>query len=118
VRLLGRLSFEPSYSFILSKQRLDYDYDSAGALAGVTPQQAGSRFEELRTEDHVVQASLRLQVREGVALRVLYLFQREKIDDFQQDGLRGGLVASSLFLGHEDEDYDAHVIGATLQLRF
>jgi hypothetical protein len=118
-RLLDRLTLESAYSFLLTRQRLDYDFASAGALApGVTAAQAGSRFPELRTVDHVLQSSVRLELSPRVALRIFHLFQRERLDDFQQQGLEAGLVGGALFLGHVDGDYQAHVVGATAQLRF
>lgn len=118
-RLLERVTLESSYAFILTRSRLDYDYASDGALAvGVTSAEAGSRFPTLDTEDHVLTTSLRIEVVDHVALRVFHLYQRERIDDFQQAGLESGVIGGAYFLGHVDRDYDAHVVGATVQLRF
>lgn len=118
-RLLERVTLETSYAFILTRSRLDYDYASDGALAlGVTSAAAGSRFPTLRTADHVLTTSLRLELIDHVALRVFHLYQRGRIDDFQQAGLEDGVIGGAYFLGHVDRDYDAHVVGATVQLRF
>jgi len=119
VRPFARVSLEANYSFILATQKLYYAYASGGALApGVTPAEAGNQFPELRTEDHVLQTSLRLELTEKVALRVFYRYEHGTIDDFQQTGLEAAVIAGAYYLGHIDRDYTAHVIGSTLQLRF
>jgi hypothetical protein len=118
-RPFARVSVEADYAFILATQELHYDYASDGALApGVTSAEAGNDFPDLRTEDHVLQTSLRLELTDEVALRAFHRYARSAIDDFQQSGLQTGVIAGSYYLGHVDRDYDAHVVGATLQLRF
>jgi hypothetical protein len=118
-RLLERVTLETSYAFSLTRSRLDYDYASDGALAlGVTGAAAGSRFPTLATEDHVLLTSLRVELIRQVALRVFHLYRRGRIEDFQQTGLELGVLGGAYYLGHVDRDYDAHAVGATLQLRF
>jgi len=119
LKLLDRVTLETSYSFLLARSRLDYDYASDGALSlGVTGATAGSRFPTLTTEDHVLVTSLRIELQKHVALRVFHVYQRSRLDDFQQAGLRAGVIAGAYYLGHEDLDYHAQVVGSTLQLRF
>ena len=119
VKLLERVTLETSYSFLLAHSRLDYDYASAGALSlGVTAAAAGSRFPTLTTEDHALVTSLRFELQKHVALRVFHLYQRSRLADFQQAGLRAGVIAGAYYLGHQDLDYAAHVVGSTLQVRF
>ena len=119
VKLFERVTLETSYSFLLSQARLDYDYASDGALSlGITSAEAGRRFPTLTTEDHVLVTSLRFEIQKHVALRVFHLYQRSRIDDFQQAGLRAGVIAGAYYLGHEDHDYHAQVVGSTVQLRF
>jgi hypothetical protein len=118
-RLLSRVTLETSYAFILTRSRLDYDYASEGALSlGITAADAGSRFPTLTTEDHVLVTSLRVELVQHLALRVFHLYQRGRIEDFQQAGLQAGVLGGAYYLGHVDRDYDAHAVGATLQLRF
>jgi hypothetical protein len=118
-RLFERVTLETSYAFILTRSRLDYDYASDGALSfDVTSATAGSRFPTLTTEDHVLVTSLRVELIQHVALRVFHLYQRSRIDDFQQAGLEAGVLGGAYYLGHVDRDYDAHAVGATVQLRF
>ncbi len=125
-RFLERITLDSSYRLIYVRQRLDYGFASDGALPFFigTP---GRRFPNLRSVDHVLESSLRVQLVEHLAVRVFHRFQRGEVNDFQQQGLPGnpallngtpGEGAGVLFLGHKDRNYTAHVVGATLQLRF
>jgi hypothetical protein len=49
--------------------------------------------------------------------RVFYRFQYSTINDFQQQGLEP-VVNHNLYLGHVDDDFAVHVIGATVRLRY
>jgi len=119
LRVLDRVSVDANYSFILTTQKLDYEYASDGALApGVITAEAGNAFRKLRSENHVLQTGLRLEVTKEVAVRTFYRYEHGTIDDFQQTGLEQAVIAGAYYLGHVDGDYTAHVIGATLQLRF
>jgi hypothetical protein len=118
-RLFERVTLETSYAFILTRSRLDYDYVSDGALSfGVTAASAGSRFPTLTTEDHVLVTSLRVELLRHLALRAFHLYERSRIEDFQQRGLQAGVLGGAYYLGHVDRAYDAHAVGATVQLRF
>ena len=118
VRVLERVTIESTYRFTYTRERLDYDFAGASAL--------GSRFPTLNRRDHSILSALRFAVTEHVGLRVFYMFERGEVDDFQQDGLRDptlltgipGTGAGTLFLGHVDHDYSAHVIGGTVQLKY
>jgi Putative outer membrane beta-barrel porin, MtrB/PioB len=123
LRPLERVSLESSYRYVVIEQQLGYDFASASASAsalapGTSAAAAGSGFPALRTADHVLDTSVRLELTHGLAVRVFYRFQLGRIQDFQQDGLDAGLVAGSLFLGHVDRDFTAQVVGATIQLRY
>jgi len=133
-RILERWILETRYGFIGSYQKIDYDYASASALSiGLTPAQAGTRFPDLETLDHELQSSIRFQITKHLSVRAFHLFRRSEIEDFHQSGLSdpdllnampnpfipgstGG--AGTLYLGHVDRDYTAHVFGATIQLRY
>ncbi len=118
-RLFERVTLETSYAFIRTRSRLDYDYASEGALSlDVTSDAAGSRFPTLVTEDHVLVTSVRVELIQHVALRVFHLYQRSRIEDFQQTGLEVGVLGGAYYLGHVDRDYDAQAVGAAVQLRF
>jgi hypothetical protein len=62
--------------------------------------------------------SVRVALIRHVALRVFHLYQRGRIEDFQQTGLEAGVLGGAYYLGHVDRDYDAHAVGAAVQLRF
>jgi len=112
------LELRADYQILLSREQIDYDYASAAALPpGVTADAAGSRFPTLRNADHIVEASARVALTEGIAVRAVYRYLHSTIDNFQQDGI-APRIGHALYLAHRDGDYDAHVLGGTVQLRF
>jgi MtrB/PioB family decaheme-associated outer membrane protein len=112
------LELRADYQVLLSRERIDYDYASAAALApGSTAQAAGTHFPNLRNADHIVEASARVALTQQVAVRALYRYMHSTIANFQQDGL-APRIGHALYLAHRDGDFDAHVVGGTVQLRF
>ena len=113
-----RLELRADYQVMLSRERISYDYATAAALApGVTAQDAGSAFPDLRNADHIVEASARVPITEQLAARVLYRYIHSTVANFSEDGLVPR-IGHALYLGHRDGDFDAHVLGGTVQLRF
>ena len=112
------LELRADYQVLLSREEIDYDYASAAALApGTTAQDAGSHFPSLRNADQIVEASARIALTQQVAVRALYRYMHSAIANFQQDGL-APRIGHALYLAHRDGDFDAHVVGGTVQLRF
>ncbi len=101
-----------------SVESVRYDFASAGALASVTPEQAGDRFPELRYRDYVLEHTLRVALMEDAALRLFHRYQNSSVRDFAQRGLAPDFAGRAVVLGHVDDDYEAHVFGVTLQVRF
>jgi hypothetical protein len=63
-----KLELRADYQVMLSREKVSYDYATAAALApGVTAQQAGSDFPDLRNADHIVEASARVPITEQLA---------------------------------------------------
>ena len=117
-RPLAVLELRIDYWLSIASERLSYDFASVAALApGTAPDAVGSRFPDLRSADHVVDVSARLELAAGVAARVLYRFQRSTIDDPQQAGLVPR-IGRTLYLAHVDGDFTAHVVGGSLELSF
>ena len=98
-----------------------------------TAAEAGHDFPDLKTTHHILENSVRFEATEHLALRFFHIYQRGEIEDFQQAGLDDPTLvndqlndqlngpppgAGTLFLGHVDRKYTAHVFGATLQLRY
>jgi hypothetical protein len=78
---------------------------------------ASSRFPTLRQIDHEVNASASYQWTDSIVTRVFYQFRMQTIDDYHQQGLEP-VVNHNLYLGHVDDDYAVHAIGATVRLRY
>ena len=129
-RLFERWIVKLGYRFVTTRQKIDYDYATDGALAiPTTAAEAGHDFPDLKTTHHILENSVRFEATEHLALRFFHIYQRGEIEDFQQAGLDDPtlvndqlngqpLGAGTLFLGHVDRKYTAHVFGATLQLRY
>jgi hypothetical protein len=117
-RPFARLELRGDYSVLVSRERISYAFASPGALApGVSAQDAGTRFPDLRNTDHVLDASARIDLTDRLAARLLYRFQRSQVANFHQTGLVPR-IGHALYLGHVDGDFTAHVIGGTLQVHF
>ena len=118
-RLLEIVTVEANYHFVFGEQHLEYEFRSAGSLTpGDDPGLAGGDFPKLRTLDHILETSVRIELTDRLDARLEYRLQVGKLDDFQQSGIDQGLVGGGLFLGHVDRDFTAHVLGATLIFRF
>jgi len=131
-RFFERWILETGYRFVRTIQKSDYDYTRIQALAvpsTATPAEVGSDFPDLKTENQILETSIRFEATEHLALRIFHIYQHVEVDDFQQSGLDDPALVNSqqstsargagtLFLGHVDRDYEAHVFGATVQLRY
>ncbi len=76
------------------------------------------RFPSQHGTDHAVETSLAFQWLEPLGTTLFYRFQHGTLRDLNQLGLTPNLGGNALTLGHVDGDYSAHLIGATLALRF
>lgn len=113
-----RLSF--AYDWLHSVEEQPYRFASTAALSpfgGASAAAAGSAFSDLEGSDHLLETSLRLGLADPWSLRVFYRYLASDIADFHQTGLPTR-SDQRLFLGHEDRDFAAHAIGATVELRY
>lgn len=118
VTLRPGLSLEVDYSLVDTREEVDYAFNSAGALAGsVSPAQAGTSFPDLRTQDQILETSLRWAFSERLAARLYYRYQRATIRNWLQRDLVP-LDDQRLFFAHIDESYEVSIYGVTLQLSF
>jgi MtrB/PioB family decaheme-associated outer membrane protein len=114
-----RLELRADYRFQRSHEVVDTEFDrTGGALTPLSdPTIASSRFPTLKQIDHIVDVSARYRWTDAISTRVFYRFQYATIEDFHQQGLQP-VVNQNLFLGHVDDDFAVHVMGATCQLRY
>jgi MtrB/PioB family decaheme-associated outer membrane protein len=114
----SRVILDVNYLFIHTEE--EYDFDIAGPGALDTDLTEAQDLPDLRTQNHLLQASIRYSIVESASLRFFYRFERSTIRDFSQRDLVPEevlLSTGALFLGHIDRDYDVHVFGLTLQIR-
>jgi MtrB/PioB family decaheme-associated outer membrane protein len=117
-RPLPRLELSGDYTWLRSREELDYAYASAAALAGnTTPQQAGDDLPRLITSDQVLRLAAELRLSERWSGRLFWRFEHSRLEDPQQRGLVP-LIRRALYLAHVDDDFEATVAGVALSLRF
>lgn len=115
----SRVELRVDYRFQRSNEVVDVAFNRTGkALTLLSdPANASTRFPTLKQIDHDVSASASYRWTDSLVTRVFYRFLYQTIDDFHQQGLQP-VVNHNLYLGHVDEDYAAHVIGATVRLQY
>ena len=77
-RFLERVTLQADYQMIHTRQRMDYDFASDGALFLVPGSEAGHRYPNLESVDHVLQSSLRVQLMEHLAVRVFHRYSARR----------------------------------------
>ena len=82
------------------------------------PLSAADSFPSQHGTDHALETSLAFQWIEPLGTALFYRFQRGTLEDLNQIGLAPNLGGNALYLGHVDDHYSAHLVGATLKLRF
>lgn len=114
-----RLELRGDYRFQRSHEVVDTDFDrTGGALTPLSdPTNARSRFPTQRQIDHIVDASANYHWTDSISTRVFYRFQYSTINEFHQQDLQP-VINHNLYLGHVDDDFAVHVLGATCQLRY
>lgn len=117
-QVLPRLELSGDYSWLRSRDELDYAFASDGALAAATTgAEAGSGLPGLRTRDQVLRLTAELALWEHWTARLFYRFEHSRLEDPQQRGLVPR-IGQRLYLGHVDDDFEASLVGAALSLRF
>ncbi|HPG24025.1 MAG: MtrB/PioB family outer membrane beta-barrel protein [Spirochaetaceae bacterium] len=113
------ITLELDYRFQASDEGIDTSFDPTGdATTPTVPAGSAARtWPAVRLRDHLLAASLRKDWSARVATTLLYRLQHSEIEDRSQRGLVP-LVNQNLYLGHRDDDFVAHVVGATATLRY
>jgi MtrB/PioB family decaheme-associated outer membrane protein len=117
-QLTARLELSGDYSWLRSRDELDYAFASDAALAlNTTSALAGSGLPDLRTRDQVLRLAAELELSERWSARVFYRLEHSQLEDPQQRGL-APRVRRALYLSHVDDDFNAQIVGGSLTLRF
>lgn len=109
--------FELDYSLGYARSRLNYDFNSPGALAfPVTPGETRADLPLQTFEQHLFRASVRYPVNQYLATRLFYRLEAINIDDYHYRGLDDPVVQEQIFLATVPEDFTAHVVGVFFEL--
>ncbi len=112
------LELDTRYTFLVTREKENQSFASTGAIPVIDFASAiPDALPTLRSRDHMLETSLRVSLRESLALRVYYRYERSSVDDFHQTGLPT-LIGRRIYLGHEDSDYEASFYGVALQVSF
>jgi len=115
----SRITLQSDYTFLSSREEIDYEFASPDALGtGVPPAAAGSHFAPQRYTDHVLTTSVILTLTEHLSLRIFHRYENSSVQDFAQRHLEPLSDPSALFLGHVDRDFTASLYGISLRLSF
>ena len=117
-RPIKKLELRLDYTYLHSREDLDYAYASTSALPNaVDTTSLPDHFQPLRFQDHVLDAQVWYQWTEWLETTLYYRLQRSTVEDFQQKDLRPR-INQNLLLAHTDENFTAHVFGVSVGLRF
>ena len=118
VQPLRWLTLDARYMFLVTREDDRIAFADPGALASsdfVTPPPA--HFPELRCRDQAIESSARIALTGNVGLKLYYRYWRSGIEDYHQTDLPT-LIGRRVYLGHQDLDYSASFVGATVQVSF
>ena len=118
LQLMPRLMLESDWSFIQTRENIDYDFGpTAGDPGGAAP--VGDDFPQLRQREQILETSLRFSVREDLAIRLYQRFEHVRIDDWAQTTLVPlSENGNRLFFAHRAHDYKAAIYGVSVQVSF
>jgi len=110
VAIADRLTLRTDFVYAFAKDSIDVE--TAAALPRAVP---------LPTADNrLIDASVsaEVQVVEHVKARVGYMFEHFEADDWAVDGVQPNTINEVLTLGTESPNYDAHVVGFSIEYEF
>ena len=117
ISLESGIDVDINYSYSRADSAFDYSFNSNAAFFAV-PAEVGTGFPEHEFDHHLLSASLRIPIRNNVAVRLLYRFEREEIDDFHYLGLDSPVVGNDIFLAANPEDYSGSSYAVLLETTF
>lgn len=114
----GKPKFDMHYTYSSSRSPLDYAYASANALQSpALAAQAGDAFPDLKYDQHVFEAGLRLPLSKKTTVRFFDHFESGRIADWHYNGMSQGTILGNLvYLDTGPRNYRVNVLGALVQL--
>ncbi len=117
-RPVPKLELRLDYTYLWSRENLEYTFAGVKALPkAVDAASLPDHFQPRRFQDHVLDAQASYQWTEYLKTTLFYRLQRTTFEDFQQEDLEPR-INHNLYLAHTDNDFTAHVFGASIGLRF
>jgi len=110
VAVVDKLKFGLDYTY--SNTKTEYDLSSPGVALTPLP------LPDLTSELHSVGLTADYNLQSDIILRLGYRFERYDSKDFALDGVDENDVPGTLVLGESAPDYDVHVIGASMVVKF
>lgn len=121
----GKVKWDLNYTWSKGRTEIDEKYmDPTGAgvgLTAITKPLADRGFSTLSFVQHAIEANLLIPLNKVTSLRLLYRYERGKIDDWHYDGIDTNPVPAAgaqVMLDAGPENYSASLIGIMLRSEF
>jgi hypothetical protein len=121
----GFAQFDVDYTVSLGTTKISYDYNGAAlGLSAAVQDAAGNGFEDLKFNQHSLNANLLVPVTRHTAVRVLYRLEYAQISDWHYEGVAAnpvpttGNTASQVYLDAGPQDYTTQFVGVLLSVKF
>jgi len=98
--------------YVFSRTNGDTDIRSNNALPPV------SQFPDLESKRHSLQLYADYLLHKNTSLKFTYRYEKYDEDDWSLDGVYPATIPEVLVLGEEAPDYDQHVLGISLVMKF
>jgi MtrB/PioB family decaheme-associated outer membrane protein len=97
---------------------IDYAYSSGNGRITMHTNAPNASFPNIESRLNTVKLFGRYRINDRLSVRVDYLYERYRSQDFAKDGVAPDTIPNVLTLGDESPNYSAHFIGTSLNYRF
>lgn len=110
IAIAERLTLRADFAYSFAKDSIDVETGAALPPAVPLPTADSRLFD--------VSVSAEVKLIEHVKARVGYMFESFEADDWSQEGVEPSTINEVLTLGEDTSNYDAHLIGLSLEYEF
>lgn len=111
------VTLDLSYAYSQAESAFDYTFNSTRAFFG-SAAEVGTGFPEQSFRHWLATADLRIPVGNRYAIRLVYRFEDEEIDDFHYLGLDNPVIGSDILLAAFPESYSGSSYMVLLETKF
>jgi len=98
---------------------LDYVYANSDGSTGIASDLAPTEpLPDFKTRRHTLSLTATYRLKKDLDLRLGYLYERYRSDDWTIDGVEPDTIPNVLTLGEESPNYSVSVYSASIRVRF